>query len=75
MGFPPMKGGNPPEREKEFIEKEQVQRPVFLSAYAEAHACVPCLRRSGFAQAGETPAQDVLAKAGTSACRHGFCRG
>ena len=24
-----------------------------LPSYAESHACVPCLRRSGFAQAGE----------------------
>ena len=26
---------------------------VNLPSYAESHACVPCLRRSGFAQAGE----------------------
>jgi hypothetical protein len=32
----------------------------FLSADAEDHACVPCLRRSGFAQAGETLTWQML---------------
>ncbi len=44
-------------------DRKDADHPELVEGAAqEVHACVPCLRRSGFAQAGETHA---LRRAGT----------